>query len=409
MQTPQRFAEALDHLSWEPVIAVDTEADAFFSYREKVCLIQFATREREFLVDPLAGLPLRDLAPIFANPLQTKIFHDAEFDVMILKRDFGFTFRSIFDTRLACSLLGSERPGLANVLEERFGVKLDKSHQRSNWCERPLSLEQLCYAREDTAYLIRLYEEVSREIDARGRRRVHAAECRRLEGLEPRSRAFDPAGWTKISGAKQLDPRRRRVLHELFAWREEVAKQADTAPFRIAPNELLVALARQADPARGAEQAADRLKGRLRQEYGSELLEVFRRAFVEPPFERMPERHSERSGPGRWNDRQQALYDALREWRKNKAAELEMDAAYILPRRSMESLALEPVEDGEALRRVPEIDLWRVESFAEELLALLRRFEAPRSAAGGEGGAPVKKARKRTARRKKVGAARKAT
>ncbi|MBL8901486.1 MAG: HRDC domain-containing protein [Planctomycetes bacterium] len=371
VQTLEAFQEAVEHLRWEPLIAVDTEADAFFSYREKVCLIQFSTRERDFLVDPLAPLPFQELAPIFANPLQTKIFHDAEFDVLILKRDFGFVFRSIFDTRLACSLLGHERPGLANVLAERYGVKLDKSLQRSNWCLRPLSEEQLRYAREDTAHLIRLYEEVHEELEQSGRMQVEEAECRRLEALEPRSRIFDPAGWTKIQGARHLDPRGRRLMHELFAWRERTAEAADAAPFRIAPNELLLAIARQVAEGARPQDALGRLRGRLVHEHGAAIFETLRAALAAGPLEALPERQPARSGPGRLDERQQARYDALKHWRKERAIAMHMDAAYVLPRRALEFLAVEPARDLSELARVPEIDTWRVEKLGEEMLAVL--------------------------------------
>lgn len=376
VQTPEAFREAVEHLSWEPLIAVDTEADAFFSYREKVCLIQFATREREFLVDPLAPLPFRELAPIFANPLQTKIFHDAEFDVLILKRDFGFCFRSIFDTRLACSLLGHERPGLANVLAERFGVRLDKSLQRSNWCLRPLSAEQLRYAREDTAHLIRLFEQVSSELEASGRKHVHDAECRRLEALEPRPRVFDPAGWTKIQGARHLDPRGRRALHELFAWRERTAEHGDIAPFRVAPNELLLAIARHVGSGARPQDAVQRLKGKLFHEHGAAIFETLRTAVAAPPLEALPERLPVRSGPGRLGDQQQLVYEALKGWRKERAAAMRMDAAYVLPRRALEHLATHSVRTLAELAEVPEIDAWRVEELGAEILGLLERHGA---------------------------------
>ncbi|MBK9385488.1 MAG: HRDC domain-containing protein [Planctomycetes bacterium] len=375
MQTSDAFLEAVEHLRWEALIAVDTEADSFFSYREKVCLIQFSTRERDFLVDPLAPLPFHELAPIFANPLQTKIFHDAEFDVLILKRDFGFVFRSIFDTRLACSLLGHERPGLANVLAERFDVKLDKSQQRSNWCLRPLSDEQLRYAREDTAHLIRLYEAVHEELESSGRMHVQEAECRRLEAIEARPRVFDPAGWTKIQGARHLDPRGRRLMHELFAWRERTAEAADAAPFRIAPNELLLAIARQVADGARPQDALGRLRGRLVHEHGAAIFETLRAALAAGPLPALPERQPARSGPGRLDDRQQARYDALKSWRKERATEMRMDAAYVLPRRALEFLAVEPARDLAELERVPEIDRWRVEQLGAEMLAVLANFE----------------------------------
>src|SRR5262245_37651113 len=89
----------VDDLAVHDEIAVDTEADSFFSYREKVCLMQVTVADRDYLVDPLGGLDLSPLAGILADPKRTKVFHDGEYDVLILKRAWGFEFGGLFDTR----------------------------------------------------------------------------------------------------------------------------------------------------------------------------------------------------------------------------------------------------------------------------------------------------------------------
>ena len=104
----------LEDLVRQDEIAVDSEADSFYSYREKVCLVQITAGERDWLVDPLApGVDLARLGSIFADPPKTKVYHDSEYDVLILKRDHGFDFAGLFDTRVAAAALGMEFPGLA--------------------------------------------------------------------------------------------------------------------------------------------------------------------------------------------------------------------------------------------------------------------------------------------------------
>src|SRR5215510_13723685 len=93
-----RFVADLENAS---EIAVDTEGDSFFSYPEKVCLIQVTALEHDWLVDPLAGFDIGGLGRAMADPSKLKVFHDGEYDVVSLKRDHGFQFKNLFDTRVA--------------------------------------------------------------------------------------------------------------------------------------------------------------------------------------------------------------------------------------------------------------------------------------------------------------------
>ncbi|MCP3915425.1 MAG: ribonuclease D, partial [bacterium] len=181
----------LEDLEKQDEIAVDTEADSFYSYREKVCLIQVTVEDRDYLVDPLAGLDLTPFGDVIADPSKTKVFHDAEYDVLIMKRVLGWSFAGLFDTRVAAAVIGMEAPGLASVLEDRFGVELDKSMQRSNWAKRPLEERQIQYARLDTHYLLPLMADLRRLLEERGRSMIVEAECRRLEQLEPAPITFN--------------------------------------------------------------------------------------------------------------------------------------------------------------------------------------------------------------------------
>ena len=88
----QQLESTLAALASEPAIAVDTESNSLYAYREQVCLIQISIPGADYIVDPLAGLDLSPLAPIFAASGTQKVFHAAEYDVMCLKRDFGFHF-----------------------------------------------------------------------------------------------------------------------------------------------------------------------------------------------------------------------------------------------------------------------------------------------------------------------------
>ena len=149
----------------EKVLAFDTEADSFYHYFDKTCLVQIATHRQIYLVDPLAfGGPaeLSPLAPIMASPDVRKIFHAAEYDIFVLKRDCAFEFRGLFDTMISGQLLGYSSVGLAGIAERHFGVKLPKDEQRSDWSRRPLTPKQLNYAASDVLYLISVVEKLKK-------------------------------------------------------------------------------------------------------------------------------------------------------------------------------------------------------------------------------------------------------
>ena len=153
---PASLQKMIEAISASPLLAIDTESNSLFAYRERVCLIQISTPETDYLIDPLQMDDLSSLAPIFANPAQLKIFHAAEYDIICLKRDYRFVFNNIFDTMIAARILAEPRIGLGSLLETYFGVDLEKKYQRANWGKRPLSGEMLDYARMDTHYLFAL-------------------------------------------------------------------------------------------------------------------------------------------------------------------------------------------------------------------------------------------------------------
>ena len=93
-----------------------------------------------------------DLAPLgaaMADPRLVKVLHGADYDVTTLKRDFGFSFASLFDTMLAARLLGKSELGLVAVARDELGVTLTKTNQKDDWSRRPLTPQQEAYALAD--------------------------------------------------------------------------------------------------------------------------------------------------------------------------------------------------------------------------------------------------------------------
>jgi len=240
--TPARLAQMVAHLADQQRIALDTEANSFYSYFERTCLIQIATPGQEFVIDPLALDDLSALGPILANPHIEKVFHAAEYDIMILKRDFGFSFANIFDTMVASKALGYKQCGLAALVQELLGVMLNKRLQRANWGRRPLTPQLLNYARQDVRYLLDLRRILGEQLTAQGRWPRVLEEFQRLTQVSWNRRDFDPEGYQRLPGAESLNGTARAVLRELYLARDAEARHRNMPPFRILSNAALLAL-----------------------------------------------------------------------------------------------------------------------------------------------------------------------
>ncbi len=109
-ERPESLARLVADLEAHPddEVALDTEADSFHHYFEKVCLIQLSRDGSAWLVDPLAGL---DLAPLLAALSSRRLLlHGADYDLRLLSRGHGFRPREIFDTMIAAQLLADKPP-----------------------------------------------------------------------------------------------------------------------------------------------------------------------------------------------------------------------------------------------------------------------------------------------------------
>ena len=152
----------------EKILAFDTEADSFYHYFDKTCLVQVATRAADLPDRPdrarrrLGALAARRRSSL--RPTIQKIFHAAEYDIYVLKRDCAFQFANLFDTMISAQLLGYPSVGLSSLTERHFGVKLPKDEQRSDWSARPLSSRQQSYAASDVLHLMALAENLAKEL-----------------------------------------------------------------------------------------------------------------------------------------------------------------------------------------------------------------------------------------------------
>lgn len=240
---PAALEALIQALRPEPAIALDTESNSFHAYREKVCLIQLSVPGRDWIVDPLA-VDVGSLGGVLCDGRLT-VLHGADYDVRCLKRDYGWALPNLFDTMVAARRLGVVGLGLSALVEGRFGVRLSKAHQRSDWGRRPLSADQLAYAALDTHYLLALREALAAELEAKGMTDVARQEFQRIAASRPHERVFDPEGWRRLKGARQLDPPGQRILRALWISREARAEALGRPPFKVLGEPTMVEIARR--------------------------------------------------------------------------------------------------------------------------------------------------------------------
>ena len=242
---PEQLAPLLAALDKVEEVSLDTEADNMYHYRVRVCLLQFLVSGEIFLVDALAPIELKPLWTRLAR--KHLVMHGSDFDLRLLHDRCGFRAQSLFDTMLAAQLLGRQRIGLASLLEEHFGVKLDKDSQKANWSKRPLTTKLLDYSALDVWHLPALRDLLSKSLSKLGRREWLDQQCQAQ--IEAGTEGFSPAtenDW-RIGKSERLRGRSLCVLQAVWHWREQQAERLDTPPFKVCSNDLLLRIAHAAD------------------------------------------------------------------------------------------------------------------------------------------------------------------
>ena len=358
-------------LCTEPLIAFDLEADSMFHFKEKVCLIQIATRTACFIVDPL---PIPDMSPlsrILSNETVTKIFHGADYDVRSLHRDYGISIHNLFDTELASRFLGFAETGLDAVLKKRFSVCLEKKYQKKDWSQRPLPREMINYAAKDVHYLIPLYEALQQELEGKGRLDWVLEECRDLT-LVRSSPVNERPLFLKIKGAGHLDRRDLAVLEALMEFRLVLAEQKDRPLFKVIGNTSLLVIS-QAKPQTINELSNLRaLSDKQLHMYGHAMIEIVQTALAVPgsllpsyPYIRPPRTSSDVSDK----------FNKLKTWREQKAKDLCMDPGVLINNVTLKIIAESNLKKTNDVNEIPPLKNWQRNELWPEITALLANPE----------------------------------
>jgi ribonuclease D len=369
IRTADDLRALASQLEGAPALAIDTEADSLHHYPGKLCLVQVADASgRGHLVDPLAVRDLSPLGWVLADPRTIKVLHAADNDLAYLKRLYGVTVASLFDTAVAARFLGATALGLEGLLTQYLGVTPVKSRQKDDWSRRPLTAEQEAYALDDVLHLIPLRERLVEALRALGRLQWVEEECAGLAALVVPEKPADPEAYMKIKGARDLSPRGLAVLRELYAAREAAALRLDRPPFMIVGNESLVALAKRLPADAEAILSVPGCTPPVVRRAGPAILAAIARGLAVPDadlpvYRPVPRPHV--AAPVRRRT------EALRAWRARASQEIGLEPGVLFPQRLIDRLAATPPADLAALRQVEGLRDWRVSLFGPALLEAL--------------------------------------
>jgi ribonuclease D len=316
------------------------------------------------VVDPLdESIDPAPLAAALADPEIEVVMHAARQDVALLRRVWRTEVTNLFDTQVAAGFAGLRaQAGYESLLSEVLGVRLPKTASYTKWDRRPLSPEQLGYAREDVEHLFQLADALQDRLAARGRLEWAREECRFLETVSD-ERDLDVV-FERLPRIAGMDARSRAVARELVEWREALAATQDRPVQSVLADAALVEVAkRKPDSRRALENIRGINPGNLRRR-GDDILEVVARGREREPIpfdgERRPSTHPADAPLI-------ALSEALV---RARVADSELAYELVASRADLQAIVSAVRTGDEATVRT--LEGWRRELVGDELLALLR-------------------------------------
>ena len=352
-------------------LGIDTEFMGEGRYQTLLCLVQVAAETdgpgsdvRIEVLDPIDDtLDLTPLAAVLADARIEIVMHAGRQDVALLRRVCRTDITNLFDTQLAAGFAGLRAQlGYEALLHELLGVRLQKSASFTRWDARPLSAEQIDYARDDVRHILQATTELQERLRSRGRLEWAREECVALANVTDER---DPdAIFARLPRVNSLDPKLRAIARELVVWREETARAQDRPIPSVLSDAGLIEVAKrrpgqmaQLEQIRGINQSTMRRRGRA-------ILEAVARGRSRPPIPVEGERPSQ---PDALDAPVIALAEALV---RTRALQEELAYELIAARADLQRIVL-AMRDGKPPPDVRTLQGWRREVVGDELLELL--------------------------------------
>jgi len=242
---PEQLAPCLDHLAAAPLIGFDTEFVGEDAYRPELCLVQIATEEALFVIDPFSCGPLDRFWKILTDPEKVVVVHAGREDIRICNFAIGAA-PAVFDVQLAAGLVGYSYPiGYAGLVQDLLGNRMSKGETLTDWRRRPLQPAQLRYAFDDVRYLLPAWKQLTDRLSKNQRlawaQEEFAAFVRKAVADEATMER-----WRKVKGIGGLDRRQLAIVRAVFGWRDAFAQRVNRPPRMLLRDDLIVEIARRA-------------------------------------------------------------------------------------------------------------------------------------------------------------------
>ena len=370
IETQSNLESIARKLAGEKAIAVDLESDSMYHFREKVCLLQIASKSASYIIDPLKITDLSPLCDIFSSKRIKKIFHGADYDIRSLFRDFHFEVHNLFDTQLASRFLGYEETGLEALLQRFFNISLNKHYQKKDWSQRPLPAEMMDYAAKDVVYLIPLANTLQKDLKKLNRQHWVKEECWLLSQVRPPMNNNNPL-YLNFKGAGTLAGKDLAVLEAILQVRKKFAEKKDKPLFKIFQNNAIMRMVRFKPQSQKRLAQINALSPSQIEMYGNSIIKSLRGAQKTAPenFPKYPKKE-----PLNFKLKDQLRIRALKEWKEEKSRQLNMDPGLILARPVLGVIAVCNPKSLAQLKRINEIRSWQMKAFGEEILSSLKNM-----------------------------------
>ena len=364
----EALARAAQSIARHPVVAVDTESNSMYVYREQVCYLQIAAGDEIHLIDTVAIRDMGPLAAIFNDPKVVKVLHGADYDVVCLRRDFGLHFQNIFDTMITSQFLDKEALGLAALCREYYGVELDKSLTKYDWGKRPLEEKYVKYLAEDVLYLHGIRQHLLAAVQEADLEEELSIEFDRVANLKWNNRSFDPEGFRKIKGWRDLSKHQAEVLKAVFICREEISEEENLPPFKVANSHALLDLARVRSVSADEIGRRRAFRTKVWKRYADKIVAAVEMAFRgEISLAAQPKRDR----PTR--DTMNCL-DELKKERKKAAEGRGVPPIVVLPNHTLAQIIDSQPRNQEELKSIPGVGEKRSKLFGDVVLKTLRKY-----------------------------------
>ncbi|MCF8045779.1 MAG: HRDC domain-containing protein [Desulfarculaceae bacterium] len=368
VNTPEQLAHLCRSLETEQKIAVDLEADSMHHFTEKVCLVQIGSSKGVFIIDPLQTDRMDLLEPVMADPSVEKVMHGADFDIRSLDRDFGIRVSNLFDTEIACKIIGIRERGLAALAKKYCNADLDKKFQKTDWTRRPLTDDKLSYCADDVAYLFRISDILKKTLLEKGRLEWVKQECENQVRVrfEPN---HDSPLFVKFKGAGKMDSRTLTVLEYLLQMRVKIAEKKDLPLFKVMGTHSLSTMAWKKPVTKDMLKRSGALSDKQMSMYADQCIRAVQEALELPGAKLFT--YPKTRGT-RLSDIEQKRIKALKKMRTEKSAAMEIEEGFLLNNALIAALAKANPAVRQDVFEMENISPWQADLLADDILQVLQ-------------------------------------